>query len=430
MREYQYLLNTRPPLLSHLILWLTAILVTIAITWANYATLEEVTRGSGKVIPSRPVQVVQDLEGGIISEILVKEGQIVTQGQILLKIDDIRFVSSYRESQVKSNTLQAKIARLQAEVENQSLKIPNNLKHPAERELFINEQALAQARQNELQANIDILNQQKNQKQQEINQLRSKEQQLQKNYELANKELQITAPLVKKGVMSEFELLRLQREISSIKGELDTTRLSIPRVEAAAVEADHKIAELKVNFRTQALTELNEVKAESSRAVESDVAIKDRVTRTAVRSPVKGTIKQLKVTTIGGVVQPGMDLVEIVPLEDRLLVEAQIRPSDIAFLHPGQTVMIKFTAYDFSIFGGLQAKLEQISADTILNERGEAFFLIRVRTERNYLGTKDKLLPIIPGMTVTVDILTGKKTLLSYLLKPIKKAQETALRER
>jgi adhesin transport system membrane fusion protein len=429
MREYKYLLDTGPHVFSHLILWLTVLLVATAGVWANYATLDEVTRGTGKVIPSHHVQTVQDLEGGIISEILVKEGDVVEKGQVLLRIDDTRFASSYRESQVKSSALQAKIARLTAEVEGNPFKLPNNLK-PAEKEFVISEQILALSRQTELQANIDILNQQKNQKKQEINELKSREKQLQQSYELAQRQLQITEPLVKKGVMSEVELLRLQREISTIKGDLDGTHLNIPRAEAAVSEVDHKLEQLKVNFRTTALADLNEAKAQLSQSAESNVALKDRVTRTAVRSPLKGTIKQLKVTTIGGVVQPGMDLVEIVPLADNLLVEAQIRPSDIAFLRPGQEVVVKFTAYDFSIFGGLKATLEHISADTIVNERGEAFFLIRVRTARNYLGTKEKSLPIIPGMTVTVDILTGKKTLLTYLLKPIKKTQEMALRER
>lgn len=429
MREYKYLLDTGPHVFSHLILWLTVLLAATAGVWANYATLDEVTRGTGKVIPFHHVQMVQNLEGGIVSEILVKEGEVVEKGQVLLRIEDTRFTSSYRESQVKSQALQAKIARLTAEVEGKPFKLANNLKSE-EKEFVISEQTLALSRQTELQANIDILNQQKNQKKQEINELKSREKQLQQSYELAQRQLQITEPLVKKGVMSEVELLRLQREISTIKGDLDSAHLNIPRAEAAVSEVEHKLEQLKVNFRTTALADLNEAKAQLSQSSESNVALKDRVTRTAVRSPLKGTIKQLKVTTIGGVVQPGMDLVEIVPLADNLLVEAQIRPSDIAFLRPGQEVMVKFTAYDFSIFGGLKATLEHISADTIVNERGEAFFLIRVRTERNYLGTKAKSLPIIPGMTVTVDILTGKKTLLTYLLKPIKKAQEMALRER
>ncbi|MDM8564454.1 HlyD family type I secretion periplasmic adaptor subunit [Candidatus Halobeggiatoa sp. HSG11] len=412
---------------SHSILWITVIFVITAIVWANYAMLDEVTRSSGKVIPSQQVQVIQNLEGGIIAEILVKEGNIVEQGQVLLRIDDTRFAVSVRENQLTSTTMKAKIARLTTESKGKQFKLSNKLK---KQEIFKNEQALAELRQQELQANIDVLIQQKKQKQHEIKELKSRQKQLQHSYNLAQQELKIVKPLVKKGVISEVDLLRLQREISDLKAELDGIKLSVPRIEAAISEAKRKIAEVKVTFRTNALTELNDIKAELLRISESKRTLEDRVTRTAVRSPVKGTVKQIKVNTIGGVVQPGMDLMEIVPLEDTLLVEAQIRPSDIAFLHPGQQAMVKFTAYDFSIFGGLQATLEHISADSIANERGEAFFLIRLRTTRNYLGNKVKSLPIISGMTVEVDILTGKKSLLSYLLKPIKKAQQKALRER
>jgi adhesin transport system membrane fusion protein len=397
--------------------------------WANYAMLDEVTRGVGKVIPSSHVQVVQNLEGGIVSELLVKAGDVVDQGQILLRIDDTRFASSFRESQVKAQSLQAKIARLSAESQGIAFQIPKDL--PAEkRDVFQNEFSLAQSRQKEVQATLNILQQQKNQKQHEIGELRSKVGQLQRSYELVLKELRLTEPLVKKGLASEVELLRLQRQVSELKGGLDSTRLSIPRAESSVSETDRKMEELGVNFRTNAISELNDNKAELSRITQSNFALEDRVTRTSVRSPVRGTIKQVKVTTVGGVVQPGMDLIEIVPLEDKLLIEAQIRPADIAFLHPNQPAMVKLTAYDFSIFGGLPAHLEHISADSITNDRGESFFLIRVRTERKYLGAEDKPLPIMSGMTASVDILTGKKSLLDYLLKPIKKAHDQALRER
>lgn len=429
MREYQVLIQQDRAIFGHLIIWFSVLFFIVAGIWANYAMLDEVTRGVGKVIPSSHVQVVQNLEGGIVSELLVKAGDVVDQGQILLRIDDTRFASSFRESQVKALSLQAKIARLTAESQGVAFQIPKDL--PAEQhDVFQNEFSLAQSRQKEVQATLNILQQQKNQKQHEIGELRSKVGQLQRSYELVLKELRLTEPLVKKGLASEVELLRLQRQVSELKGGLDSTRLSIPRAEASVSETDRKMEELGVNFRTNAISELNDNKAELSRITQSNFALEDRVTRTAVRSPVRGTIKQVKVTTVGGVVQPGMDLIEIVPLEDNLLIEAQIRPADIAFLHPKQPAMVKLTAYDFSIFGGLPAHLEHISADSITNERGESFFLIRVRTERKYLGAEDKPLPIMSGMTASVDILTGKKSLLDYLLKPIKKAHDQALRER
>ncbi|HAI68214.1 MAG TPA: HlyD family type I secretion periplasmic adaptor subunit [Gammaproteobacteria bacterium] len=431
MREYKQLLDKGSHPFSHFILWITVLFFITAGVWAHYSTLDEVTRGNGKVIPSRQVQVVQNLEGGIVSEILIKEGDIVKRGEVLLRIDDTRFSASMRGSQLTSAGMEAKIARLTAEAHGKAFKLPRKLnRNRSKKELFMNERALTESRRQELQASIDVLKQQKSQKRHEITKLTARQEQLQHSYDLAQQELTIIKPLVNKGVMSEVELLRLQRETSTLKAELDSTRLSIPRLRAAITEAESKMEELSASFRTRALTELNEIKAELSHIDEEKRVLKDRVTRTAVRSPVKGTIKQIKITTIGGVVQPGMDLVEIVPLEDSLLIEAEIRPSDIAFLHPGQEAMVKFTAYDFSIFSGLKASLEHISADTIINERGEAFFLIRLRTERNYLRSEDKPLPIIAGMTVNIDILTGKKSLLDYLLKPIKKAQEQALRER
>jgi adhesin transport system membrane fusion protein len=231
--------------------------------------------------------------------------------------------------------------------------------------------------------------------------------------------------------MSEVELLRLKRAVNDLKGEMDANRLAMPRIKASLNEVGQKISELTIQFRTDAAKQLSEVKAELGRTKEMIFSLKDRVTRTDVRSPVKGTIKQLKINTVGGIIQPGMDLVEIVPIEDNLLVEAKIRPADIAFLRPGQEAMIKLTAYDFSIYGGLPAKLERISADTITDDKDESFYLIYLRTEKNYIESMAKgRLEIIPGMTTTVDILTGKKTVLDYLLKPILKAKNEALRER
>lgn len=419
---------------SHWILWLSFLFFLSFFTWAYYATVEEVTRGIGKVIPSSHVQVVQNLEGGIISELLVKAGDIVEKDQVILRIDDTRFASSFRESKLKSVDLQAKVARLTAEANGDKFNIPNPLIENKDKaallEAYQRELALYQSRLQNLQANIDILQQQKNQKQLEIRELATKREQYQRSLDLARKELSITEPLVKKGVMAEVDLLRLQREAAELKGNLDVTQSMGPRAQAAVDEADRKIREIQLKFKTTALGELNAVKLELSQLGESSSAIQDQVQRTAVRSPVRGTVKQVKVTTVGGVVQPGMELVEIVPLEDSLLIEARIRPADIAFLHPQQNAMVKLTAYDFSIYGGLPAILEQISADSITDERGEVFFLIRLRTQKNALGTPEHPLPIMAGMTANVDILTGKKTILHYMLKPFLKAKERAFTER
>lgn len=415
---------------SHVLLWLSISFVVIAIIWANFATLDEVTRGSGKTIPSSHIQVVQNLEGGILSEILIKEGDLVEKGQALLKLDAVRFASSFNETKLKYYELLATTARLTAEVSKKEMVLPEDVIQNAP-DIANDAKQLLISRQNELNANKKILEEQILQKKQDIVELKSKSSQISRSYHFLKEELEMSEPLVAEGAMSRVDILRLQRSTNDLRGELTAARLSIPRLKSSLDEAKNKLSELEIRFHTEALEELNLAKAELDRTTESVLALEDRVTRTRVLSPVKGTIKQLKVTTVGGVVQPGMDLVEIVPLEDQLLIEAEVRPADIAFLRPGQNAMVKLTAYDFSIYGGLEAKLEHISADTITNEEdGESYYIIRLRTNKNYLEKNGEKLNIIAGMTADVDILTGKKSVLDYILKPILKARERALRER
>jgi adhesin transport system membrane fusion protein len=419
----------RSPKGASLILWATVLFFVVMLIWAALAEVDQVTRGVGKVIPSSQVQVVQNLEGGILSEILVREGDIVEKDQVLLRIDDTRFSSTLSESRLRYLALKAKAARLKAEAENKSFIPPREAmqKHP---ELVEQELELFQSRSQELQAKLGILNQQVAQRQQELAELRSKIRHLNNSYTLANRELQLTKPLVKDGAISEVEVLRLERQVNELKGELTASRLAVPRVESMYNEAQRKAEEMEIAFRNQARLELNETVAELSGMSESQLAMADRVRRTLVRSPVRGTVKQIMISTIGGVIKPGMDLVEIVPSDDSLLVEARIRPGDIAFLHPGAKATVKFTAYDFAIYGGLAAEVEHISADTITGEQDESYYLVRVRTNESHLGPIDNPLPIIAGMTTNVDILTGKKTVLDLLLKPVLRAKEMALRER
>jgi adhesin transport system membrane fusion protein len=387
---------------SHLILWVSFSFIIIALIWANFAELDEVTRGLGKTTPSSQIQIIQNLEGGILAEILVREGETVEKGQALLQLDAVRFASSLNETKLKYHELLAATARLTAEVNNTDLIIPADVLENAP-DIAKNAVQLFKSRRNELNATTQTIKEQINQ--------------YSRGYALLQEELEMSAPLVNEGAMSKVELLQIKREANNIRGQL--------------TEAKNKLHETKVRFQTKALEELNQTKAELDRTSESTFALEDRVTRTRVVSPVNGVIKQLKVTTIGGVIQPGMDLVEIVPLDDQLLIEAQIRPADIAFLHPGQKAMVKLTAYDFSIYGGLEAELEHISADSITNEEdGENYYIIRLRTKKNYLEKNGVKLSIIAGMTADVDILTGKKTVLDYLLKPILKAKERALKER
>lgn len=414
---------------SHLILICSVLFFFSAVSWTALARIDEVTRGEGKVIPSGKVQVIQNLEGGILTEILVKEGQIVEQDQPLLRLDDIRFSSSYRETRTKYLSLSARAARLKAEAEGSSIIFPEDVMSddPA---LAESELALFHSRAHELESNRNILNQQESQTLQEITELNAHRNKLSRSYALLKQELTMSEPLAAEGAISEVEILRLKRSVNDIRGELEASELAIPRLESAHEEAKNKIVDLEIRFRTDSRSELSTVTAELAAVEESMRGQQDRVSRTLVKSPVRGTVKQIMVTTVGGVIQPGMDLLEIVPLEGGLQVEAHVRPADIAFLRPEQDAQVKLTAYDYAIYGGLPAKLVHISADTITDETGESFFLIRVRTDRSYLGTEYSPLKIIPGMTATVDILTGQKTVLDYLLKPVLRARERALRER
>jgi len=414
---------------ARMILWVVVAFLAFALMWAHRAELDEVTRGNGQVIPSRQIQVVQNLEGGIVSEILIKEGDIVKSGEALLKIDDVRFSSSYRESQLRHLALQAKVVRLKAEAEGALFQPPEEL-IKVEPEIVQRELELFQSRRQQQTATINILKQQVSQRAQELVELRAKKAQLQRSYNLMSRELNLSRPLVAEGALSEVELLRLERSANEINGELENTSLAIPRVKSRQQEAKRKVEEANLVFLNEVRSELNDATGELSRLSESNLALEDRVQRTVVRSPLRGKVKRLMVNTVGGVIQPGMDLVEIVPLEDTLLVEVRIRPGDIGFLRPGQDAVVKFTAYDFAIYGGLKANLEYISADSLTDEKGDPYYLVKVRTDKNYLGSKEKPLSIIPGMLAGVDVLTGKKTVLEYLLKPVLRAKEYALRER
>jgi adhesin transport system membrane fusion protein len=419
-----------PPAYSHAIVWGTGAFIVAFVVWAAYANIGETTVGEGKVIPSSQIQVVQNLEGGIVSDIKIKVGDVVQKNQVLMLIDDTRYASSFQENKAKNDALSAKIARLNAEVSGQPFDLPQRFRKE-NRDLAERELSQYRSRQAEFNANIAVFRQQTDQRTQELKEKRGRLTQINTSLEFLTRELTMSRPLVKQGAMSEVELLRLERQANDLKGELESTKITIPRLESAVAEAKNKLESYVAKFRADALADLNQVRAEQEGTAATGVALKDRVERAVVRSPLTGTVKSVKVTTIGGVVQPGSELLEIVPLEDNLLVEARVKPRDIAYLRPGQEALVKITAYDFSIYGGFPAKLEYISADSITDEKkGESYYLVRVRTTSSTPARSEKPLAIIPGMTATVHIQTGEKTFLHYLLKPIIKTKEMAFRER
>jgi adhesin transport system membrane fusion protein len=393
------------------------------------ATLDEITRAEGRVIPSSQIQVIQNLEGGILRQILVEEGDRVDRGQVLLQIDDTRFTSSLKESQTAVTALRFRILRLESEISRRPMIEPANLSN-SEQQTFNDEAQLYLSRQKELDSNLAILEQQLAQHKQTKAELERELQNLERAATFSKQELAMTAPLVDTGAASQVDLIRLKAALNQVEGRVEGVRLKLPSQDSVISEASQKITERQQKFTSLAQEELTATRSELDRLSFSSIALEDRVARTEVRSPVEGIVNQILVTTEGAVVQPGMDLLEIVPLNDTLLVNAKVRPVDIAFIRPGQRASVKLTAYDFAIYGGLEAELEQISADTIVDEGGEYFFQIRVRTSKNYLGSEDLPLPIMPGMIATVDINTGQKTVMDYLLKPLKRATATALTER
>ncbi|UXY14239.1 HlyD family type I secretion periplasmic adaptor subunit [Chitiniphilus purpureus] len=412
---------------ARILVWLAAGSLLALLLWAGLAEVDEVTRGEGKVIPSRQVQVIQSLDGGIVQRILVREGQQVQTGQLLLKIDPTRFVSSLKENQAQYLALKAKAARLEALASGRPFVVPGEVSARAPA-LLEQERLLYQSRLAELDASLGVARQQLAQRSQEMNEVRARRDQAAQSFALTQQELEATRPLLRSGAVSDVEVLRLERDVARYRGERDAAAAQLPRIQAAIAEAGRKQQEVELAFRNQASSELSETLGKLASLSEGSVALADRVKQSEVRSPVRGTVKQLLVNTVGGVVQPGKEVIEIVPADDALLLEARIQPRDIAFLRPGQAALVKFTAYDFSTYGGLEAKLEHISADTVTDDKGNAFYVVKVRTKSSYLG--DAKRPIIPGMVAEVDILTGKKTILSYLLKPVLRAKANALTER
>ncbi len=426
VRDADRFIIAQEPLRARVLLHALIVVFVIFLVWSALVNVDEVTRGDSKVIPSQQLQVLQSLDGGIVSAILVKEGEMVDVGEVVLKIDSTRFESSVRENRSAYLSLSAKAARLQAIGEGKPFVPPPEVLKEDPKTVE-EERRLYETATSELDAQISIARQQLAQRQQELNEARARLIQGTQAYESTLKELSVTKPLISSGAVSEVELLRLERDVARFKGERDVAVTQVSRTQSGISEASRKIQEVELAVRNLARKDYSDTIAKLNSMVQGSAGLTDKVKQSSIRSPVKGTIKRLLVNTVGGVVQPGRDLVEIVPSEGKLLLEARVLPKDIAFLRPGQKAVVKFTAYDFSIYGGLDATLEHIGADSVTDERGNTFYTVRVRTEKAVLGPN---LPIIPGMVAEVDIITGHKSILSYLLKPVLRAKQAAMSER
>ena len=404
------------------------VFVLVALLWMGWAEIDVVVRGSGKVIPARQVQVIQSLEGGIVTEILVKEGDQVESNQPVIKISDIAFSSSFEENRLKYYELLAKSARLKPEANGGEFET-NEKVTAVFPELLESEKSLFESNRSQLNETLSIYEEQINQQQSSLEEAQSKQRQLRRQLELLQQELKIKKPLVERRIISEVDYLQVQQREVEAEGELEGVNLSIPRIESTVEEARNKLEQARLEFRNKAKLKLNEVMAELSRIAETQTALEDRVSRTTIRSPVKGIIQRLYANTIGGVIAPGGEIMDIVPREDALLIEVRIKPADIAYINVGQEARLKFTAYDFAIHGSLKGIVSFVSADTVTDEEGVSYYVARVRPERPYLGVKSNPMLIKVGMASETDIITDKKTILEYLLKPIHRGLERALRE-
>jgi adhesin transport system membrane fusion protein len=387
------------PWLAFMSVGLLALMLIVFFAWASVSELEEVTRGQGRVIPSSREQVIQSLDPGLLTELKVREGDTVEKGQLLLRIDDTRASAMFRELEAKTISLAASAARLRAEAYGGALEFPPEVLKSS-REVTDRETRAFQTRTQALETSLAGLK---------------------RGMSLLDREIRITSPMVKRGLVSEVELLRLQRQRNDLALQ---------------------VSDRRDEFRSNAAADLIRFESELAQARESLIARADTFERTEIHSPMKGTVKAIRVNTIGGVVSAGQEIMTIVPSEDSLFVEAFVRPADVAFLHPGQNAVVKISAYDYAIYGGLEGKVENISPDTLRDERGgntpvadvadeaNSYYRVLVKTTENALTTPNgQQLPIIPGMTASVEMLTGSKTVLQYLTKPLNRAQE-ALRER
>ena len=429
MEELEAATRMKPSERSHYLLIAIAALVGSFFIWSNNSEIEEITHGSGQVVPTQEIQIVQSLEGGILEDLLVSEGQKVKKGDVLLKVSDIMFASEGRGAEAKSLALQAKKARLEAEAQDKDFTVPAEIieKFP---DIARNEKALYQSRQQELANAKSILDNKISTAQSDISEVRAKINRLAESRRLLNQELVITKEMVAKKAVPKLEEIRLNRELSNISGQIREASEKRSGLESELSRAKKEREDREDKFKSQVLGELNDIESQISQIGESLTAIEDRVSRTEVRSPVDGVVNTITIKTIGGVIEPAMKLVEVVPLDDDLKIIARVTPQEIAFLRPDQPANIKISAYDSQRYGSLKGRLVRLGSNSVTDKEGNVFFEIELRAEQNYLGTSDNPLPITPGMIAEIEIITGKRTIFSYLVKPVLRAKDKALTER
>lgn len=428
MSELDAAAHMRPARSATFMLVAIMALVLFGIIWAGIARVEVLTRGQGQVVPSQDVQVVQSLEGGIVEALLVSPGDLVKKGDILMRLSDVQFSSEERGTEARFLALEAKKARLNAEASGEEYIVPPEVAEKAP-QIAENEKALYDSRQKELQNAYAILDDRISKATAEMAEVQAQIGRFSSNRKLLNDELAITRDLVAKRAVPKLEEMRLSREIADMTGQINAQSQKRKALQAELDVSKKERASQMDKFRSQALGELNQVETEIASLKENLVSIGDRVDRREVKAPVEGVVNNISVRTLGGVVEPAMRLFEIVPVDEELKIIAEIQPNDIAFIRPGQPAKVKITAYDPQIYGSLDGTVARLGATSTRDNEGNVFFEIEVHTEKNHLGTTENPLPITPGMIAEVEVITGKRTILDYLLKPVLRARERAFTE-
>ncbi|MAD42157.1 MAG: hemolysin secretion protein D [Arcobacter sp.] len=418
----------REPKKLRLVLWFWLISILSFITWSSFADIDEIVRGNGKIIPSSKNQIIQNLEGGIVQHILVHEGDNIRKGDILVQIGNQETKSQFESESLKITELKARISRLKAEADDKNFILDKEIE--GYKNLIDRERSLYLTNKKNINSKINIYIEKEKQEKSNLNEAKIHIRHLKKSKSFISQEIKMIEPLVKKGIKSKVDLLRLKKELNNVEQNISAIQESLPRIISLIKEANSKVSEIKSSFKSKVKEELNKNVMELRRIEISSKSAEDSVLRTLVKSPTNGIVQNVFINTVGGVIKPGEKLVEIVPTDDTLLVEAKIKPADIAFIYANQKVVVKFTAYDFSIYGALIGKIIKIGADTQNDKDGNSFYNIVIKTNKNFLQRNENKLPIIPGMIVNIDIITGKKSVLDYILKPILRTKQYTFTER
>lgn len=409
------------------------IFLLVGLVWASWAEVDEVSRAEGRVIPSGKIQIIQAAESGVVTDILVRAGERVRQGQRLIQLDDTNTTSSAGEVEARVLALLVQTTRLRGESLGQGAAdfVCPPAVESVSPDVCESEVALMESRAASLAQGIQVLAQRVEQRTRELSEANANQVRVSGNLAIAQQRLDMMTPLAERGLVAQTALLDARGETADLQGQLAVGTETIARIQSALAEAQLQVDQAVLQFRQEALADLTIARAQLAGAQQELRGAEDRVRRTDIRSPVDGVVNNVEISTIGGVVAAGDRLLDIVPLSDTLLVEARLRPSDVAFIIPGQEARIKLTAYDFSIYGGLTGRVTNVSADSMVDQATrETYYLVQIEAGTATLEYRGQALPVLPGMVTSVDILTGKRTILQYLLKPINKVHQEALRER